>query len=66
MRSNLQSLGASEQERNLRNRYVQQLDAEETRLQEILRKAADMQRQLQEKQKALDEFLTSLALDKEI
>jgi DNA repair exonuclease SbcCD ATPase subunit len=63
LRSNLQSLGQSEEERNLRSRIVKQLNQQEDRLETITKSIKDLQAQLTAKQEALSKLVMSYAFE---
>jgi len=63
LRRNLQSLGQSEEERNLRSRIVKQLNQQEDRLETINKSAKDLQSQLAAKQEELSKLVMSYAFE---
>jgi hypothetical protein len=63
LRSNLQSLGQSEEERNLRSRIVRQLNQQEDRLETIVKSVKDLQAQVTAKQEALNKLVMSYAFE---
>lgn len=63
LRKNLQSLGQSEEERNLRSRIVKQLNQQEDRLDTLTRSVNDLQAQLVAKQGELSKLVMSYAFD---
>jgi hypothetical protein len=63
LRSNLQSLGQSEEERNLRSRIVRQLNQQEDRIEAIVKSVKDLQAQLTTKQNDLTRLVTSYAFE---
>jgi len=63
LRSNLQSLGQSEEERNLRSRIVRQLNQQEDRIESIVKSAKDLQAQLALKQNDLNKLATGYAFE---
>jgi len=63
LRSNLQSLGQSEEERNLRSRIVKQLSQQEDRLETIHKSVKDLQAQLTGKQEGLSKVVMSYAFE---
>lgn len=63
LRSNLQSLGQSEEERNLRSRIVKQLNQQEDRLETINKSVKDLQAQLTAKQEELSKVVMSYAFE---
>ncbi|MBN2377762.1 MAG: hypothetical protein JXD22_15300 [Sedimentisphaerales bacterium] len=63
LRDNLKSLGRTEEENQLRSRYIGQLTQQESRLEAIDKTTKDLQDQKQAKQKQLDEMIESLAQD---
>jgi hypothetical protein len=63
LRSNLQSLGQSEEERNLRSRIVKQLNQQEDRLVTITNSVKDLQAQATAKQEALSKLVMSYAFE---
>ena len=63
LRDNLKSLGRTEEENQLRSRYIGQLTQQESRLESIDKTVTDLQGQKQAKQKQLDKMIESLAQD---
>ncbi len=63
LRKNLQSLGQSEEERNLRSRIVKQLNVQEDRLETITKSVKDLQAQLAGRQEELTKLVTSYAFE---
>jgi len=63
LRRNLQSLGQSEEERNLRSRIVKQLNQQEDRLEAINKSVKDLQVQLTAKQEELNKLVMSYAFE---
>lgn len=63
IRENLRSIGTSPEERKLRTRYIDQLDQQETTLDEIKTKIQDLQNQRNTKQKELDNLIGQVEQD---
>ncbi len=63
LRSNLQSLAQSEEERNLRSRIVRQLNQQEDRIESIVKSVKDLQAQLTTKQSDLNRLVTNYAFE---
>jgi hypothetical protein len=63
LRENVRSLGQTEEEKRLRSRYIAQLTAQETRLDEITNSVKSLQQKRQEKQQQLDKLIESLSQD---
>jgi len=63
LRKNLQSLGQSEEERNLRSRIVKQLTVQEDRLETITKSINDLQARLAVQQEELSKLVTSYAFE---
>jgi hypothetical protein len=63
MRENLKALKGSAEERALTQRYTQQLNDQETRLQAIEREAQELQARRDKEQAMLDEMVQDLTLD---
>jgi len=63
LRKNLQSLGQSEEERNLRSRIVKQLNEQEDRLGTITKSVNDLQAQLAVRQEELSKLVMSYAFE---
>ena len=66
VRQNMSGLGQSEQERTLRARYVKQLDTEEDRLQELVKREKDLAASIEEKQKALDDMVSGFTFETKV
>ena len=62
LRSNMNSLGSSNQEQKLRSKYVEKLDVQEKRFEEILETIEKNEVRIKELEKKIDEML--MALDK--
>jgi len=62
LRSNMNSLGSSNQEQKLRSKYVEKLDVQEKRFEEILETIEKNEERIKELEKKVDEML--MALDK--
>jgi hypothetical protein len=60
LRSNMNSLGSSNQEAKLRTKYVEKLDAQEKRFEEILETIEKNEEKIRELEKKVDEMLTAL------
>jgi hypothetical protein len=60
LRSNMNSLGSSNQEAKLRTKYVEKLDAQEKRFEEILETIEKNEEKIKELEKKVDEMLTAL------
>jgi hypothetical protein len=63
LRGNLQSLGQSEDERNLRSRIVKQFNQQEDRIETINKSLKDLQTQLTAKQEELSKLVISYSFD---
>ena len=63
LRKNLQSLGQSEDERNLRSRIVKQLNQQEDRIETINKSLKDLQAQLTAKQEELSKLVMSYGFE---
>ena len=63
LRRNLQSLGQTEDERNLRSRVVKQLNQQEDRLEAINKSVKDLQAQLTAKQEELSKLVMNYAFE---
>jgi len=61
VRENMRSLKGSSEERQLLQRYVKQLDAQETRIEALRREIQSLQADRAKEQAALDEFIQSIA-----
>jgi hypothetical protein len=66
IRENLKALKGSPEERALTQRYTKQLDEQENRLQALQHESADLEKQHDEAQAALDKLIDSLTLDASI
>ncbi len=66
LRENLTGLGQTAEEKNLRSRYIKQLDQQETRLATIRDKQERLQDQRRGKRKELDTLIAALEQDLEI
>jgi hypothetical protein len=60
LRSNMNSLGSSNQEAKLRTKYVEKLDVQEKRFEEILETIEKNEEKIKELEKKVDEMLTAL------
>jgi len=60
LRSNMNSLGSSNQEAKLRTKYVEKLDVQEKRFEEILDTIEKNEEKIKELEKKVDEMLTAL------
>ncbi len=63
LRENLKGLGQTSDEKGLRSRYIQQLDSQETRLDEIREKEATLKSQRRNQQNALEKRISDLSVD---
>lgn len=66
VRENISGLGQTVEEKELRSRYIRRLDLQETRLEKIRERQADLGKQRKTKQKQLDEMIGSLEQDLEV
>ncbi|MGH9773506.1 MAG: carboxypeptidase regulatory-like domain-containing protein [Candidatus Acidiferrales bacterium] len=66
LRENLKSLKGSPEERSLTQRYIQQLNDQETRLQALGREIADLLKQQHQAQDELDKMIERLSFDADI
>ena len=64
IRENLRSLGESQEERGLRSRYVQQLDADETEFASIRSQVTELREQLKEITKAFHKKAQEVSLER--
>jgi len=63
LRENMKSLKGSAEEKKLLERYTQQLDAQETRLETLRRQIQQLEAQKQSAQEMLDKMIEELSLD---
>jgi hypothetical protein len=63
LRENMKSLKGSQEERKLLERYTQQLDAQENRLEALHKEIQQLEAQKQSAQEALDKMIEELSLD---
>jgi replication fork clamp-binding protein CrfC len=61
VRENMRALGGSNEERQLVQRYVRQLDAQETRLETLRVEVATLTTERLQAQQALDQFIAGLS-----
>jgi hypothetical protein len=63
LRENMKSLKGSQEEKKLLERYTQQLDAQENRLEALRKEIQQLEAQKQSAQEALDKMIEELSLD---
>jgi hypothetical protein len=63
LRENMKSLKGSQEEKRLLERYTQQLDAQENRLEALRKEIQQLEAQKQSAQEALDKMIEELSLD---
>jgi chromosome segregation ATPase len=63
LRENIKSLKGTAEERSLTQRYVRQLDDQETRLETLRREIADFQSKQQQAQADLDKMIEQISFD---
>jgi chromosome segregation ATPase len=63
LRENMKSLKGSPEEKKLLERYTQQLDAQENRLEALRQEIQQLEAQKQSAQDALDKMIEDLTLD---
>lgn len=66
MRENIRALGGSPEEAQLRQRYVRQMNAQETRLEALRAKRAQLEQQRNAAQKELDTLIQNLSFDRKL